>query len=293
MDEKYKTLLTSSFDAYLELLNQEAFPPGCSYLSYDFDFLSNRAWHLLGKEMVECDLRELTNLLNRWLYSLKRWHAWNQAICPHDEQTAWALRSEFLDAFAQECLLKPSAMRDIFTSVATSALHQVRLRSDPAYSDRLEGDPVSPTDKPRPLTRGRKEARLRAIANKWPEGEALLAAICRMDNDAYKDATSNYRNLSSHTIGPRLGLGTTRTVTRTVQQATRLEQASGEFFRQVLIPGKMCVTYGFGGTLPLDLDAVLIENERQLKLARDCYEKYLTVLKIAVAAIRHIPEEKK
>jgi hypothetical protein len=55
----------------------------------------------------------------------------------------------------------------------------------------------------------------------------------------------------------------------------------------------MCVTYGFGGTLPLDLDAVLIENERQLKLARDCYEKYLTVLKIAVAAIRHIPEEKK
>jgi hypothetical protein len=157
----------------------------------------------------------------------------------------------------------------------------------------LEGDPVSPTDKPKRLTRRQKEARLRSIANKWPEGKALLAAICRMDNDAYKDATSNYRNLSSHTIGPRLGLGTTRTVTRTVQQATRLEQGSDGFFRQVLIPGKMCVTYGFGGTLPLDLDAVLIENERQLKLARDCYEKYLTVLKIAVAAIRHIPEEKK
>jgi hypothetical protein len=251
MDEKYKTLLTSSFDAYLELLNQEDFPPGCSYLSYDFDFLRDRAWHLLGKEMVACDLRELTNLLNRWLYSLKRWHVWNQIISQHDEDTACALRGEFLDAFAQECLLKPSALRDVFTSVATSALHQARLSSGLAYRDHLEGDPASPTDKPRPLTRGRKEARLRTIANKWPEGEALLEAIRRMDDNAYKDATSDYRNLSSHTIGPRLGIGTTRTVTRTVEQATKLEQGSDGSFRQVLIPGKMCVKYGFGATLPL------------------------------------------
>ena len=292
MDEKYKTLLTSSFDAYLELLNQEDFPPGCSYLSYDFDFLRDRAWHLLGKEMVARDLRELTNLLNRWLYSLKRWHVWNQIISQHDEDTAWALRGEFLDAFARECLLKPSALRDILTSVATSALHEARLSSDLAYRDHLEGDPTSPTDKPRPLTRGRKEARLRTIANKWPEGEALLEAICRMDSDAHKDATSDYRNLSSHTLGPRLGLGTTRTVTRTVEQATKLEKGSDGFFRQVLIPGKMCVSYGFGGTLPLDLDAVLVENERQLNFARDCCEKHLTVLKIAVAEIRYIREER-
>ncbi len=209
MDEKYRTLLKSSFDAYLELLDQEDFQLGCSCLSYDFDFLRNRAWHLLGREMVECDLRELTNLLNRWLYSLKRWHAWNQIISQHDEDTAWALRSEFLDAFARECLLKPSALRDIFTSVATSALHQARLSSDPAYRDHLKGDPASPIDKPRPLNRPQKEARLRTIANKWSEGEALLEAICRMDSDAYKDATSDYRNLSSHTIGPRFGLGTT------------------------------------------------------------------------------------
>ncbi len=287
MDEKYRTLLKNSFDAYLEQLDQQS---PHSFLSYDFDFLNNRAWHLFGEQMVACDLRELTNLLNRWLYSLKRWHAWNQIISPHDEDTAWALRSEFLDAFARECLLKPSAMRDIFTSVATGALHQARLSSDPAYRDHLEGDPVSPTDKPRPLNRPQKEARLRTLANKWPEGKALLAAICRMDNEAYKDATSDYRNRSSHTIGPRLGLGTTRTVTRTVVPATRLERGSDGSFHEISIPGKMCVSYGFGGTPPLDLDAVRIENEGQFKLARDCYENYLTVLKIAVTEIRNIPE---
>jgi hypothetical protein len=71
-------------------------------------------------------------------------------------------------------------------------------------------------------------------------------------------------------------------------QTTRFQPEPREFIpnREITSPGR------FKPDRLLDLDAVLVENERQLNIARDCYEKYLTVLKIAVAEIRYIPEER-
>ena len=121
MDDRYRSLLQDTFGNYLKCLDSL---PGETPLAYDFKFLANRQWHLLGEMMVSSNLRELTNLVNRWGHSLLRWDAWNQVLAQHDEETAWLLRYEFLDALAHECLLRPSALRDTFTSVATNALHQ-------------------------------------------------------------------------------------------------------------------------------------------------------------------------
>lgn len=252
MDHRYRLLFQEAFEDYLKCLDNL---PGEAPLAYDFDFLANRQWHLLGEMMVSSDLGELTNLLNRWRHSLHSWDAWNQVLARHDEETAWLLRYEFLDALAHECLLRPSALRDTFTSVATTALHQARLSIDPTYRDQLAGDPISPSDPPKVLNRREKEKRLHAIAKTWPKGESLPAAIRQIDSQAYKDATFNYRNLVNHTIGPRLGVGETRMVTRQVVQAEQMEQGPDGRFNLVPIPGKMCVQYGFGGTPPLDLVA--------------------------------------
>ena len=164
MDDRYRSLLQDTFGNYLKCLDSL---PGETPLAYDFKFLANRQWHLLGEMMVSSNLRELTNLVNRWGHSLLRWDAWNQVLAQHDEETAWLLRYEFLDALAHECLLRPSALRDTFTSVATNTLHQVRLSIDPAYRDHLTGDPISPSDHPKPLTKRRKEQRLHTIAKAW------------------------------------------------------------------------------------------------------------------------------
>lgn len=282
MDDRYQSLLRESFGEYLKRLDSL---PGETPLAYDFDFLANRQWHLLGEMMVESDLRELTNLLNRWPHSLLRWDAWNQVLTQYDEETAWLLRYEFLDALAHECLLRPSALRDTFTSVATNTLHQARLSIDPAYRDHLTGDPTSPSDRPKPLNRGAKEKRLHVIAKTWPKGESLLTAIRQIDSQEYKDATFNYRNLVNHTISPRLGVGETRMVTRQVVPAERMEQQADGSFNLVTIPDKMCVRYGFGGTLPLDLVAAYQANKRQFWLARTCYGQFLSFLKEVAAEI--------
>lgn len=282
MDDRYQSLLRDSFGEYLKRLDGLPYE---TLLAYDFEFLANRQWHLLGEMMVESDLRELTNLVNRWQHSLLRWDVWNQVLASHDEETAWLLRYEFLHALAHECLLRPSALRDTFTSVATNSLHQARLSIDPAYRDHLTGDPTSPSDHPKPLNRGAKEKRLYAIAKTWSIGESLLAGIRQIDSQAYKDATYNYRNLVNHTIGPRLGVGETRMVTRQVVPAERMEQQADGSFNLVTIPDKMCVRYGFGGTPPLDLVAAYQANKQQFSLARACYGQFLSFLKEVVAEI--------
>lgn len=284
MDEQHKAFLKRSFETYLELLSN--LHPTHRFLDFNFDFLDNRGWYLLGKEMVESDLRELTNLLNRWQDSLDRWQAWNQVISNHDEDAAWELRREFLEALAHECLLRPSALRDTLTSVATNALHQVRLSNDPTYRDHLPGDPETPTDRQKLLTRPHKEKRLQTIVDRWPGGDALMKAIRRINGPEYKQATSDYRNLVNHTLGPRLGIGAVRMVTRHVKPATKPEKGSDGRFHDIPVPGEMCVSYGFGGTPPLDLVAARRANEGQFRHARDCYEKYLDVLKSAVADIK-------
>jgi hypothetical protein len=282
MDEAYRLLLQEAYERFLKCLNSQ---PGEAPLPYDFDFLMNRKWHLLGETLVSSDLNELTNLLNRWQFALLRWDTWNQVLSSYDEDTAWLLRYEFLDPLAHECLLRPSALRDTFTSVATKALHQVKLSIDSAYRDHLPGDPASPSDRPKPLNRRQKEAHLHTIARTWADGKTLLGAIRTLNSQTYKDATADYRNRVNHGIGPRLGVGETCLVTRQVAHAERMEQQADGSFMLVTIPNKMSVRYGFGGTPPLDLIAAYQANERQFRLARDCYGQFLSFLKKVVAEI--------
>jgi hypothetical protein len=252
--------------------------PTIDFLPYDFDFLKHRKWHLLAESMIECDLRELTNTVNHWHDSLKRWHAWNIVISKHNEDDAWVLRREFLEALAHECLLRPSSVRDMLTAVATSALHQVRLTLEHGYPDMLEGDPATPNGRGKHLTRRKKESRLASIASVWAEAKPFLEAIRKLDDSAYRSQTLDYRNLNSHAIGPRLGIGHTRTVTRLVVQATKLTEIGEGRFKEVAIPNKMTVSYGFGGTPPLNLEEARRINVQQFSSARSCYLLYRKLL---------------
>ena len=231
--------------------------------------------------MVACDLQELTNLVNHWHCSLRRWHAWNIVNAKHDEDFAWEIRREFLEASVHECLLRPSSLRDTFTSVATNALHQVRLSLGSNYPDFLEGDPCKPGEKPSLLSRKKKELRLSRITSVWVEAKDFLGALQKLDDTAYRHNTSDYRNLTSHTIGPRLGVGHTRTVTRTVEQATSLERQQDGTFADIPIPGKMPVGYDYGGTSPLDLNETRLVNLSRFAAAQLCYKGYRRLLKVA------------
>lgn len=274
MDAKHVSLLRSGFAAYLARLDGTP----ANLLSHDFDHIDRHQWSMLGGEMVKDELREITNILNGWHVSLLRWRAWNEVLAGFDEQDSWQLRDEFVEALAHQCLLQPSAIRDSLTFVATNAIHQVRLAAENGYRDKLEGDPEAPGEQAKHLTRRRRERRLEKLMAPWPESRQFLELLCRIDDSQYRHSTFDYRNRCSHAIGPRLAIGFTRTVTRTVGPARELAQQPDGSFMMTPVPGKMSVSYGFGGTPPLDMDKAQIINFEQHLRARSCFDCYRSLL---------------
>lgn len=285
MRPEYPELIRSAVETYLVRLAKPDLEPSGDYLDFNFSFLENRKWHMLAGEMIQCELRELTNNINQWSASLYRWHAWNDVLKDYEFDPAWALRSEFLDATVHECLLNPFSTRDTFVSIATNSAHQIRLSIEPDYIDMIDGDQPKPDSKPKYFSRRQKEARLCKIAAKLPSSGPFLSTLLYLDDASNRRNTSEYRNLNTHTIGPRLGFGQTRTVTRTVAQATKLMETSDGRYIDTLVPDKMQVSYGFGGTEPLNLESARIENLRQFNIARDCYNKYRQFLECTVSFI--------
>jgi hypothetical protein len=267
MDNETEKLCRTAYNAYLITLEQANLEPSFNYLPYDFDHIKSLKWKILGEEMVFCELRELTNIVNQWRSYLRKWHAWNLVIGKYKEEDAWELRIEFLETRAHYCLLQPSAVRDKITFVATNALHQVRLASENDYKDYLDGDPTAQDKNPRHPTRRIKENRLYQLISKWSESNGFMEALRKIDNETYRQQTFDYRNKNSHAIGPRLGVGITQ----------MKEQDDGTWIDQP-IPNKLSVSYGFGGTLPLDMEEARIANLEQYELAHSCYANYRKLL---------------
>ncbi|MCW5211822.1 hypothetical protein VU04_02805 [Desulfobulbus sp. TB] len=288
--EEYHQLLRTVFDAHLEQRSTGGLEPSECLLPYDFkEEINARQWSFPRGKRVEEELRELTNELNRWHDVLRRWYVWNKVIQPYntDKVKAWRLRIEFLEPLVFYCLFQPASSRDRFTYVVTNAMHQVRLMIDGDHKDYLKGDPKTP-DKitnPEYLSRRKKENRLSVLLSFWPEGEEFMELLRTIDDKDYKKETSNYRNLHSHTIGPRLGIGHVRSVVRVLEESTTfIEQPNGTSVRTPT--GKIGVGYGFGqGIPPLDLEKAHAANLEQYRRARKCYESYRKLLATGLEAM--------
>lgn len=286
MDAAHKTLLLNTFNAYIAALDRKDLEPLENYLPYDFEFAENRIWSLqLCEWLVVDDLQELTNTFNHWRSLLLRWHAWNDIVGTRDDSESWALRNEFYHSLAHDCLLGPSAIRDTFTALATETLHQIRMAEDKSIPDHLASDPSPPKFKTSFMTRERKEMQLVEIAARWPLGAPFTDALKLIDTLEYRRETYNYRNMHSHTIGPRLGIGHTRAVKRLAHQAEELLPIGNDRYEMTKIPGKVQISYGFGGTPPLDLETARRLNLQQFYAARDCYAKYLLLVEDSVKAL--------
>lgn len=278
-------LLHSAFDSYLNQMKSGGLEPSDHFLPYEFSMIDQCQWRPLGDLLVSGELQEVTNKLNNWHRLLLRWHAWNSVIVNYDMANAWELRQEFLEPLAHQCLLEPSAIRDTFTFVITNSMHQVRLITSKNYPDFLEGDPTDPKVSPKPLTRRKKENRLAQLISMWPESKRLMTSLQKINDRAYQRETSDYRNLASHSITPHLGIGITQAVVRSVEQATELVERAAGTFISIPIPGKMSVSYSYGGTASLDMENARLGNLVQYRRSRVCYHDYLCLLSAAIASM--------
>lgn len=276
----------------LESLSPPALLDGPPFLYDACPLIKKVAWRtpsLVAEPLVEGELRELTNTLNKWRGALRRWYAWLSVLEGFSDDDAWDLQWEFVESIAFQCLFYPSATRDRFTFVATNTLHQVRMTEDAAYPDRLASDPKpGKEDKSRFLSRRESEAQLKAIAAVLDEGAAFTALLSLIDEDDYLALTSNFRNLASHAIAPRLTVGHTNMVVRRVVPATQMVQQPDGTFKDEPMPGKQHVSYRFGGTDPLQMRTVFAANLAEFEKASASFHAYVNVLNKALAKLpRH------
>lgn len=280
---KHRLMLEQAFSDYLNKLDSSDFERQQPFLSFDFDFLKNRKWRIsLAEWMVVADLQELTNKLNTWQSMLISWAAWNSVIGDNEDVATLSLRGEFCDSLVHDCMLLPSAIRDVFVAVATDSLHQLRMAQDPNIPDSLIGDAKPPAYKPNVLFRSKKEAQLREMLCRWALGAQFWSALDLLNSAEYERDTFNYRNSHAHHLGPRLGFGEVRPVIRSVVQATRLKRNSDGTYSEAVIPGKSAVSYAFGGLLPLDFEAARRLNADQYNAARRAYDAYVQLLKMEI-----------
>lgn len=277
MDEKKASLLRGAYERYLEITSVQSRDFTENYLPYDLEELDSVQWRHYGATMAKDELRELINCLNHWHSSLQKWDTWNTVIASYDVMDAWDIRLEFLDGNVHHCLYQPSSMRDLFTLVATNSMHQASLASDPQYKDCLASDPPD-LQKPHHLSRRKKEKFLAQQIQSTPGSTEFLDALFKLDDAEYRKQTSDYRNRTSHAIGPRMGIGITNTVIRSIVQATELQEQPDRTFRSVAITGKMSVQYAIGGTEPLSMIDALVANCEQYERAKLCYIEYRKML---------------
>lgn len=201
------------------------------------------------------------------------------------EEVAWSLQWEFVESIAFQCMFYPAATRDRITLVSTNALHQVRMAADDAYPDRLDSDPPKVGARPRVLGRSQKAAQLGRISAPLEGGADFVAMLQSLDGEEYRALTSNFRNLASHAIAPRLSVGYTSMVVRELGQASELVQQASGSFNEEKVPGAQSVSYGFGGTPPLSMRTVFTGNLEEFEKARACFSFYVDIVNKALMTL--------
>lgn len=280
--QEFAEFLKRAFDAYLRASDEAACEPLRGHLPFNAVSLEGLKWGPLGQEVVLEELRELTNQLNAWLSALRRWHAWQMVTCSMGEDDRWQVEHEFVTLLATYCLFQPCALRDALTLVITNGLHQLLKALDPAYTGRLPLD-RDPWGAPSFHTRRRKERQLSELLGRFPAGKALLADLCRLDDKATREATSDFRNRASHSIAPHFSVGVTQIVTRSIERAERLEAQGDGTVQLVPVPGQTSVCYSVGGSGPLDMEQMRQLSVAQFEIAVRCLEQYQGLLRSAAA----------
>lgn len=285
---EYAELLKTAYADYIKFYLHGDLQPNLSYLKYDFDFINDKNIGSFGNEMIEADLREITNILNEWNHLLHRWYAWNKVLESYkgNRKDEWELESEFLKLIINKCLFTPSRIKDTFISIGIENFHQIRLASDENYKDEIRGyDPILPKLKPVYLTRRKKEKILRKVLS-FCEHTEFFNKLIVLNNDYYqKKLTGNYRNLNSHSIAPKITAGTVSPVIRTIKKMTRMQKNVDYSFSEVEVKNKISVVYSFGGTEPLDRNKLFAENVEEFKKARNCYHDFKNLLIKTIAEI--------
>ena len=191
-------------------------------------------------EMLGDFASELANIINDLAHHVHRLRAWAEVIEPLGDDDRLEVTHEFVDVLGTVALGLPYAIKSRFTYAAAHLCHQANRSMDLGdWKDRFPDGNLYLNH-------------IDDICRRWRTFRRFKLAVEPIAGNAFKDASDDFRNSYNHGFSPRLVLGLTRS-------ASRMTSGSG------------AISYGIGGTPPLDLNAVadLLETERTL-----CYRAF-------------------
>jgi hypothetical protein len=255
----------------------EVFIDSFELLSYDLtDLIKELSWGIGPMGMtIAGDLMESINLIHRWYRCLIDLSIWTEVLNEFSDEARWRIRDKYVEQLAYYSILQPSAARDRFGTIATTALHQANVSLRENYKDSLEQDNKGF------LSRRHREQQLNKLGSHYPFFMNFKTALRGIDDKDFSQKVFNFRNLSSHGIAPNFEMGEVSLCKRWIGPSENLvEQACGGY-QLVSDPSKKSVYYGFGGTGPISFekvyDACWVQFERTVQV-HHAYEALLKEL---------------
>jgi hypothetical protein len=152
--------------------------------------------------------RELVNLFNQYAYWLTRAQLWERILLNYSEDEILEIRYEFTDLPLDWCLHFPYKFRSRIIFCATQLCYVKAIAGK-----LISKDSVMPDDKINLRV-------LSAVTKHWTSGAALVEALKKVDGEAFRDATDEYRNKAQHRHARRLNFGHTSNIVRSFPEGS-------------------------------------------------------------------------
>lgn len=221
-------------------------------------------WHALEKtlpikwmaygEFLEEHSRELANTINEFRRHIASLLAWQKVLEGLDEEERYHIVIEFVSPLATLALNMPYVSRSRFIYSVAHLSHQANQTKQKLWVDDL------------PIDSKIYSETADKFGKPWKKYTKLKVKLERIANKEYAKATHDFRNKYNHRYSPRIELGLTGLVIRTVNENGR-------------------VSYGFGQTEPLMLKDIIPLLKTQHSLCLISYEKYQDLVSEQISEI--------
>lgn len=218
---------------------------------------------------VPSAVRETINGINAWAMRLHEWATWIELLPEYDEETRWEIAYHFVEPLAFFAMYQPRAAAERLLEVAETALHHANCFTVPNSKDRLDQDALKPGTR---FSVRQRLAQLDRLGSHWNAYRRFRDLWAQIDSKTYRKHSRDFRNLTSHSFGPRFHTGEILRAHRSVGPApVTVEQPDGTY-QIAEDPTRTCVSYEFGVIEPLEFAAAYKANLDEFRHSKRCID---------------------
>jgi len=154
--------------------------------------------------MLDEFARELANSINMFAANVRRLSAWSSVVPMFDENEKLRVTHEFIETLAAHALLSPYVIKSRFAFAVAHLSHQANRATNQYWTDDF------------PLDRKINLDTFEQYAEHWKYYREFKKTFDTINNEDFIRNTDNFRHIYNHRFSPRIVIGQTTFVTRSV-----------------------------------------------------------------------------